>query len=156
MVGLLCFRSVASRIGRQVPARVLVPYVALHVWYAFLYVFPKSIFWVQLFHALQYLPFPMRVELNRSSEGHSTSARYFHVALYFLTLAALSAIVFGVVPWFSKVKVGGSNCVWVAIAAVINIHHYYIDGCIWHINNPRVRDDLFAHVRQEVRSDRSV
>ncbi len=31
--------------------------------------------------------------------------------------------------------------------SLINIHHYFIDGCIWHIRNPEVRADLFAHIR---------
>jgi hypothetical protein len=28
----------------------------------------------------------------------------------------------------------------------INIHHYFTDGVIWHIRNPDVRQELFAHV----------
>jgi hypothetical protein len=29
----------------------------------------------------------------------------------------------------------------------VNIHHYFTDGVIWHISNPDVRRELFAHVK---------
>ena len=33
-----------------------------------------------------------------------------------------------------------------AVAAFINVHHYFIDNFIWKIRNPIVRHDLFAHL----------
>ena len=29
---------------------------------------------------------------------------------------------------------------------IVNLHHYFIDGVIWKIRNPKVRRDLFAHL----------
>jgi hypothetical protein len=34
----------------------------------------------------------------------------------------------------------------ILILMFINIHHYFTDGVIWHISNPEVRRELFAHV----------
>ncbi len=34
----------------------------------------------------------------------------------------------------------------VLILMFVNIHHYFTDGVIWHISNPDVRKELFAHV----------
>ena len=34
----------------------------------------------------------------------------------------------------------------ILILMFINIHHYFTDGVIWHISNPDVRKELFAHV----------
>jgi hypothetical protein len=156
VAGLVCLYGVGRRCGRSVPLRVVTPFVAIHVWYGFLYCYPQSIFWVQIFHALQYLPFPLRVELNRvDSAGGADSAsgtvRHLKTGfVYFLTLAFTSAIIFGLIPWISKGLGQGYHTVWVAIACVINIHHYFIDGCIWHISTPVVRQDLFAHTRPAV------
>jgi hypothetical protein len=120
------------------------------VWYGFLYCFPQSIFWVQIFHALQYLPFPLRVELNRADAARGQLGHLKTGIVYFVMLAFTSAIIFGMIPWISTGLGQGSHSVWVAIASVINIHHYFIDGCIWHISNPVVRQDLFAHTRPAV------
>jgi hypothetical protein len=147
VVGVLCLASVGRANGQRVTARIVVPYVALHVWYAFLYVFPQSIFWVQIFHALQYLPFPFRVELNRASHSPQSKNNFATSVAYLGTLAALSAIIFGYIPWSAEAIGPGARSVWVVIAAIINIHHYFIDGCIWHISNPVVSQELFAHTK---------
>ncbi len=146
-MGALCLYQVSTRIGRRIPARILTPYAALFVWYVFLYLFPKSIFWVQIFHALQYMPFPLRVELNRTGDDAATPLRSPHAYTYLLTMAATSAVVFGLLPWAADTMGTGAYNAWVALACVINIHHFYIDGCIWHISNPVVSKELFAHTR---------
>lgn len=149
--GLVCFYRVGVRLGRRVPLRVMMPYVALHVWYGFLYLFPQSIFWVQIFHALQYLPFPLRVELNRAQSVGSSQARLSSAIGYLGVLVFTSALLFGLVPWVSQGLGQGAYSVWVAIASAINIHHYFIDGCIWHISNPVVSKELFSHTQPAAR-----
>jgi hypothetical protein len=52
-------------VRRVPPIRVLVPWLALFVWYAAMALHPAALQLVQIGHALQYLPFPMRVEMNR-------------------------------------------------------------------------------------------
>jgi hypothetical protein len=64
---------------------------------------------------------------------------------YGLVLLVGSALVFGGIPWVADEMGPGANSVWVVIASVINIHHYFIDGCIWRISNPVVSKELFAH-----------
>ena len=148
VVGLVCLSSVGRSEGHRVTGRVVLPYIALHVWYAFLYVFPAAIFWVQIAHALQYLPFPLRVELNRSSTLSSSKSAARVALSYGLVLAICSALLFGLVPHIAERMGVGAQSVWVVIASVINIHHYFIDGCIWHISNPVVSKELFAHTAQ--------
>ncbi|MGY8736469.1 MAG: hypothetical protein ACKVIW_03000, partial [bacterium] len=29
----------------------------------------------------------------------------------------------------------------------VAIHHYFIDGAIWKLSNPKVRGELFSHLR---------
>lgn len=147
VAGLVTLWQVGKSGGRRVTARVVVPYVALYTWYTFLFFHPSALFWVQLFHAIQYLPFPMRVELNRVSQVSSSKSRGTGAALlpYCLVLLAGSAFIFAGLPWLAGQMGPGANSVWVVIASVINIHHYFIDGCIWRISNPVVSKELFAH-----------
>ena len=76
------------RTGRIPPGRVLVPWLALFAWYAALARWGlPALFLVQAFHALQYLEFPVRVELNRAvrdAPGHAAG----RMVAYALVLAA--------------------------------------------------------------------
>ena len=42
------------------------------------------------------------------------------------------------------------KALWVGLGllgVIVNIHHYFVDGTIWKISNPKVRRDLFAHLQ---------
>src|SRR5207253_2536671 len=58
---------VVRRTGKRPGARVLLPWAALHVWYAAYAEHDAALAWFQIFHAIQYLGFPARVELNRQA-----------------------------------------------------------------------------------------
>ncbi|MEP7247117.1 MAG: hypothetical protein ABI885_26005, partial [Gammaproteobacteria bacterium] len=83
--GLVLLRR---RTGRFPPLRAVVAWLAIFSWYAVMARDRKAIFWIQIAHALQYLAFPIRVELNRtaasvkahSAEGTGAFAR--HIAIY--------------------------------------------------------------------------
>lgn len=147
LAGVATLWGVGRSGGRRATARVVVPYVALYVWYVFLFLHPSALFWVQIFHAIQYLPFPMRVELNRHAHVGAVAQRSGVHALvpYSVVLLAGSTLIFAGLPWFAGQMGPGASSVWVVIASVINIHHYFIDGCIWRISNPVVSKELFAH-----------
>ena len=151
LVGLLRMRR---RTGKLPPARALVAWAAIFVWYAVMARDPRAIFWIQIAHALQYLAFPIRVEINRSSTGAGTSGARLalHMTLYGAGLLALSYVAAQVVPATAMSVVGDmfgeepGRVAPILILMFINIHHYFTDGVIWHISNPDVRKDLFAHV----------
>ena len=148
-VGLWRMRIRTQRIP---PGRVLVPWVAIFVWYAALARWGlPALFLVQAFHALQYLEFPVRVELNRAMRDAPGQAagRMAGYALVLL-LAAVAAMLVVPGPAMSVVAdllgAGPENLVPVLVMYVINIHHYFTDGVVWKISNPEVRRELFAHV----------
>jgi hypothetical protein len=142
------------RTGRLPPTRALVAWLAIFVWYAVMARDPRAIFWIQIAHALQYLAFPIRVEINRSAATPRQSAGRLavHMALYGVALLVVSYVVAQVVPATAMSVVAdvfGEQPGRVApmlILMFINIHHYFTDGVIWHISNPEVRRELFAHV----------
>ena len=115
---------------------------------------PAALFWVQIAHALQYLAFPVRVELNRSAGKNKASPRrvVLHMAGYAIVLLAVSIAVAQLVPLSIMGVVGNifgdqpRRAAPILLLMFINIHHYFTDGVIWKISNPDVRRDLFAHV----------
>lgn len=144
------------RTGRLPPLRALVAWLAIFVWYAVLARDPRAIFWVQIAHAIQYLAFPIRVELNRTSQSAPSPRRVaVHMALYAAGLLIVSYVMGQVVPGTAMSVVADifgeepGKVAPVLILMFINIHHYFTDGVIWKISNPEVRKELFAHVRRE-------
>ena len=153
-LGVVGLARMRRRTGKLPPARALVAWLALFVWYAVMARDPKAIFWIQIAHALQYLAFPIRVELNRTRADAARSAARVgtHMALYGLALIVVSYVVAQVVPGRAMDAVANvfgdepGRVTPVLILMFINIHHYFTDGVIWKISNPEVRRELFAHV----------
>jgi hypothetical protein len=155
-LGALGLVKMRRRTGQLPPARALVAWIAIFVWYAVMARDPKAIFWIQIFHALQYLAFPIRVEINRSaaSPARVPGGIVVHMALYGVGLLVVSYLVAQVVPGTAMSVVADifgeepGRVAPVLILMFINIHHYFTDGVIWHIRNPEVRRELFAHVQR--------
>ena len=154
VLGAIGILKLRLRTGHFPPVRALVAWLAIFVWYAVLARDPKAIFWIQIAHALQYLAFPIRVELNRAShEPHATLRRSaLHMVVYGAVLLGVSLVVARIVPASAMSVVGNvfgeepGRAAPILLLMFINIHHYFTDGVIWKISNPEVRRDLFAHV----------
>jgi hypothetical protein len=116
---------------------------------------PKALFWIQIAHAIQYLAFPIRVEINRTKATATRSAARFagHMVLYGAGLLAVSSVLSMIVPGAAMSVVGNAfgeepgKAAPVLLLMFINIHHYFTDGVIWKISNPEVRKELFAHIQ---------
>ncbi|QDG50804.1 hypothetical protein FIV42_08690 [Persicimonas caeni] len=148
-----------KRIERTPPIRVLIPFVSIWLWYALLAVYPFAIFWVQLSHALQYLLFPARVEVNRKEkQAADADARggrsWLQLAGYAVLLLGSGVLIFEGFPrlleWTVPLVGAGVTLAHTkaAIGAFINIHHFFADGAIWKISNPAVRGELFSHLKR--------
>jgi hypothetical protein len=144
-----------KRLGRFPPARAIVPWIAIFVWYAAILRWGlPGLFLVQLAHAIQYLGFPARVELNRATTRAAGRVMR-HMVIYAAGLLAVSLLVTLVVPGppmavlASSLGVDAGRVAPILILYFINIHHYFTDGVIWKLSNPEVRKELFAHVRTE-------
>ena len=136
------------------PPRALVAWIAIFVWYAVMARDPKAIFWIQIAHALQYLAFPIRVEINRTAAMRAKSALRagVHMALYGLGLIGASILIGQIVPGRAMDIIGNvygeepGKAAPILLLMIVNIHHFFTDGVVWKISNPEVRQDLFAHV----------
>jgi hypothetical protein len=151
-IGIASLRSLTRRHGRRPPWRVLIPFAAIYTWYCAMAIEPRAIFLAQLGHALQYMIFPTRVELNRARAAGSRAGPGY-VAAYFGMLVVAGFVSVDLVPYvvrgaiavafgpLAAVKLGA------VVVAFVNIHHYVTDGVAWKLSNPDVRRELFAHLR---------
>jgi hypothetical protein len=147
-IGIAGFVRVYRRTGRSLPLRSIAPWAAIYLWYTLVWVYPGVFLLLQIFHAVQYLAFPLRVEMNqyvdRQPEEKHRQIR--HTVLYFLGLLAAGGVVFGV-PQLAVFFGDTSMSVSAVVAGFVNLHHYCIDGVIWKIRNPKVQQALFAHLK---------
>ena len=152
LLGLVGLARMRRRTGLFPPTRAVVAWVAIFVWYAAMARDPAALFWIQIAHALQYLAFPIRVEMNRSVKSSGSAGLARHMALYGIGLLAASYLIARVVPGTAMSTVGDifgeepGRVAPVLLLTFINIHHYFTDGVVWKISNPEVRRELFAHV----------
>ena len=75
-LGAVGIAMMRKRTGRMPPLRALVAWISLFVWYAVIARDPKAMFWIQIAHAIQYLAFPFRVEMNTTRNRLSDSKRF--------------------------------------------------------------------------------
>jgi hypothetical protein len=152
--GLLGFGLMYARTGRMPPGRALIAWAAIFVWYTAMARDPRAIFWVQIAHAVQYMMFPIRVEVNRTMRGeHGGPVRLVrHMAIFAGVLLVVSVIMAVLVPagamsvvadWLGRRP---GEVVGMSLLAFLNIHHYFTDGVMWKLRNPMVRQDLFGHL----------
>jgi hypothetical protein len=160
LAGAFAYHGARSRAG-HLPLRVVSPWLALYLWYPFWYFVPGGFLWVQLSHALQYLSFPLRVEVNRYSREAQRSAaqKRARVVWVYAGLVAIGLVVLHGPPlaahafgpgWYSN---DVARSLFTAFAACVAIHHYFIDGAVWKLRNPKVRRELLSHL--ESRAERS-
>jgi len=153
-VGIHGFRCAARRTKKRIPLPALLPWIAIYFWYLLVYVHDYALILLQLAHSLQYLCFTSRVELNLASRKTSRfKVRLLgiplSVCLLYLALLGSGWLVFELArfvpmttPQEKVLQIGLG-----LLAVIVNIHHYFVDGAIWKISNPKVRQDLFAHLK---------
>jgi hypothetical protein len=148
-----------ARTGRFPPAKALIAWGAIFVWYAAMARDPRAIFWVQIAHAVQYLMFPVRVEINRTRRSGSGRSRLAtHMTVYLIVLLAVSVAMAVWIParamdvvadWLGR-RPGEVTAL--SLLAFLNVHHYFTDGVMWKLRNPAVREDLFGHLAARERA----
>jgi hypothetical protein len=152
VAGAAGFALMSRRLGRLAPARLMLPWAAIVVWYALLAKDPTALLVVQIAHALQYMIFPLRLQINRA--GAAGTPRAWSIAAWALGAWVLigAAVFEGTGPLFKMFfRLGGGDgdlpsVVQTMAVSAIGIHHYFVDGALYKLRNPAVRRDLFAHL----------
>ncbi len=154
LAGAWAFGSAGRRAGR-LPIRAVLPWLALYVWYPFWYFVPGGFVWVQLSHALQYLAFPLRVEANRYEAKAQPSPQQakIHILLVYGGLAFAGMVLLHGPPmtahafghgWYSTPAM---QQLFQGFISCVAIHHYFVDGAVWKLSNPKVRGELLSHLQ---------
>jgi len=156
-MGLTGFALHKARTGRIAPLRAWIPWIAIFVWYAAMArVGLPALFIVQIAHALQYLIFPFRVEVNRTRRSVGAGPGQlvaFQIMLYLILLVVGSIVASILLPLGAMAVVTNwlgsrpGQVVGFAISTFFNIHHYFTDGVVWKLRDPAVRADLFGHLQ---------
>ena len=132
---------VAARRTGAIDLRIIGAWLVLYMWYLLLFLWPEAYLIVQLSHALQYLGFPLRLEMNRRDSARRT----LKLAGIYSFCVGLGLVVF-MLP--SHFVVDATKPSFLAILGVlINIHHYYTDSAIWKLRKASVSSGLFGHVK---------
>jgi len=143
--GAIVWFRLGKRLAKMPDRRILASWASIYLWYLVLYFMPAAYIVVQLSHALQYLAFPLRVELNRVSLSAKTEFKKSAWSLrYYLMLVVSGALIFYLPAYASDASQKYTFAL--IVASVVSIHHYFVDSCIWKVSNPEVRKQLFAHL----------
>ena len=143
VAGIVVWSGIWKRMSAVPDARILASWVSIYLWYLVLYFMPEAYPLVQLSHALQYLGFPLRVELNRAATPGQTRTMVWSAGYYGLLIVA------GLIVFYLPQSVSSLSQQYTfafMIASAVSIHHYFVDGTIWKVGNPDVRSKLFAHL----------
>ncbi|WP_438970007.1 hypothetical protein [Methylophaga sp.] len=144
------FWSVKKRTGKTITPQIIAPWLAIYLWYLVLYFEPGAYIFVQLSHALQYLIFPLRVELNRNGFyqfNRNVGKQIIWAGRYYIMLFIAGIVFFYLPGEMITADQSQPYSLAILIAAIISIHHYFVDGAIWKLKNPEVRKVLFSHIR---------
>ena len=144
--GIWGFYLLSQEQKRSIPATVWLPWMATYSWYVMVDIYPQAFFLLQIFHALQYLMFPARVEINE----HRRSRLPIHMLVYYAALVTLGYIAFEWTQVLEWVHLANPSSTLILLGTatmmIINIHHYFIDAVIWKLRDPEVRESLFGHL----------
>ena len=147
-LSIIGFVRLHRRTGQSPPLASLSPWTAIYLWYALIWAYPGLFAVLQIFHALQYLIFPIRVEINQyaAKKERTETRRIIRAGTYYLVLVLVGYIVF-FLPQLSYFWGDKRQMLAAMVIGFVNIHHYVIDGVIWKLRNPEVRRELFAHLQ---------
>jgi hypothetical protein len=137
------------RAKRLVPPILLLPGVAQFVWFVPGGSVASFAEFVPLFHSLQYLLIAWAMQLKERLDENSIEPSQRFLVTETGRWGALNLLggigLFWVLPHVAAPQVGLALATGVIIAGV-QIHHFFVDGVIWKLRNPRVSSPLLVHV----------
>lgn len=141
---------------RVLPPVVLLPAASQLLWFVVGSGDPNFNALVPFFHSLQYMliAWSMHLKEKMDTQGIEPSRRY--VARESLRWGALIVGVGGFLFWMLPHALASSTGFGYQLAAPIvlagvQIHHFFVDGVIWKLKNPKVGSPLLVNIEQLVR-----
>lgn len=132
--------------GRRLPPIVLLPALAQWVWFIGGSGEPAFREFVPAFHSLQYLLVAWSIQMKESLDrgGRVPSKRFVGGQTLRWGLANLAggAVLFWVLPRVFALSVGDLAFASGVVHAGVQIHHFFVDGVIWKLQDPAVASPL--------------
>jgi hypothetical protein len=135
---------------RMLPPVVALPAVAQLIWLVVGRDYESFQVLVPFFHSLQYLLIAWALQISeRVGSGGvrrtglalaAESARWWGINV------VLGLVLFAVAPWACTFLGYDLLFAMAVTSAAVQLHHFFVDGVIWKLENPRVRSPLLTHV----------
>jgi hypothetical protein len=155
-VFLLLAAGWCVRQRRLLPPVVLLPAAAQLVWFVLGSRDPNFVVFVPFFHSLQYFLVAWATHVSeRVEQGEAAPTRasvLAESAKWGGAVCAIGAFLFWMLPHSLASGTGaGFQFAAPVVLAGVQIHHFFVDGVIWKLNNPRVSSPVRAHVGEYLR-----
>lgn len=143
---------------KLLPPIVLLPALAQFVWFVPGWKVPAFNTFVPFFHALQYMLIAWFMHLgerhaeHRSQEAPRMAGRPLGFIFRESMRWAAVTLVGGIVLFWLLPKIGASvgfglPFATAVILSAVQIHHFFVDGVIWKLKNPKVASPLLGNVK---------
>ncbi len=152
LAGIICALLLVREMLRQkkrVPLLLLVPALAQYGWFIEGGALKGFIEFVPAYHSLQYLLIAWAIHLKeRGDEGHirrDALAAGMETTRWLALNVAGGVFLFYLLPLLAS-KAFATNAYAAAgiTVAAVQIHHFFVDGVIWKLRNPRVGQPLMT------------
>jgi len=132
--------------GRRLPLIVLLPALSQWVWFVGGSGEPAFREFVPAFHSLQYLLIAWSIQMKESLDrgGRAPSRRFVggETLRWGLANVAGGALLFWVLPRAFALSLGDLTFATGVVHAGVQIHHFFVDGVIWKLKDPKVASPL--------------
>ena len=140
--------SIVNR--RILPPIVLLPAAAQFIWFVPGSRIPNFNEFVPMFHSLQYMLIAWSMQLKeRVDVTGAAPTRWFafgESARWFVINVAGGAILFYILPEFTAKAGWSTQFTYPVILSAVQIHHFFVDGVIWKLKNPKVSSPLLVNI----------
>jgi hypothetical protein len=122
----------------------IVSWLSIYAWWIPFIDMPEYYFIaVPFFHSLQYLPFAYRMEEKKIAKNRWY---YANLSVRVLSLLVIGFLLFEFIPSTLDLRLMGPGqsaaFFGTAIVVFINIHHFFIDSCVWRLDQKEVKNGI--------------
>jgi hypothetical protein len=151
---LLSFLVRSRQQGRLIPPIVLLPALTQFVWFGLGWKIPAFNEFVPFFHAVQYLLIAWVMQVGESLGNKAPADRRRFVVLESARWAAFNLVggvlLFWALPRLGSVAGFTLPFATAVVISAVQIHHFFVDGVIWKLRNPKVASPLMSSVGELV------
>jgi hypothetical protein len=150
VVFLVRFFRTCMAAKRPVPAIVLLPAICHFIWFVPGWRSDYFAAYVPFFHSLQYMliAWAMQLKEKMDSDGIAPSRVYvLRESVRWLSINLVGGgVLFFVLPRLCALTGAPLPFAFAVVASAVQLHHFFVDGVIWKLKNPKVSSPLLVHV----------